>query len=152
LPDFKYGNDDYAKKYSGVHDYFEKTKEAIKEMYRQVGSDLIYDDNVVVRGMIIRHLVLPNGLAESERVFKFIAEELSTDVNISLMSQYYPTNKAYKEILLDRTLRASEYERALELMEKYGLHNGWIQEMESHENYRPNFISNRNNPFDNTLD
>jgi len=138
LPDFKYGNDQYARKYSFVDDYFEKTKAAIKEMFRQVGDELVYDGNVVVRGLIIRHLVLPNGLAESEKVFQFIAEELSPNVHISLMSQYYPTNKAHKEILLSRTIRESEYERTLELMDKYGLHNGWIQEMDSYEHYRPN--------------
>jgi len=149
LPDFKYGNDQYARKYSFVDDYFEKTKAAIKEMFRQVGDELVYDGNVVVRGLIIRHLVLPNGLAESEKVFQFIAEELSPNVHISLMSQYYPTNKAHKEILLSRTIRESEYERTLELMDKYGLHNGWIQEMDSYEHYRPKFWESRDNPFNN---
>ena len=149
LPDFKYGNDQYARKYSFVDDYFEKTKAAIKEMFRQVGDELVYDGNVVVRGLIIRHLVLPNGLAESEKVFQFIAEELSPNVHISLMSQYYPTNKAHKEILLSRTIRESEYERTLELMDKYGLHNGWIQEMDSYEHYRPKFWESRENPFNN---
>ncbi|MEG8947719.1 radical SAM protein [Rosettibacter firmus] len=147
LPDFKYGNDEYAKKYSLADNYFEITKAAIKEMFRQVGDELIYENNVVVRGLIIRHLVLPNGLAESEKVFKFIAEELSPKVHISLMSQYYPANKAYKEILLNRTIREIEYERTLELMDKYGLHNGWIQELDSFHNYRPHFLEDRENPF-----
>ncbi len=150
LPDFKYGNDEYAKKYSFADDYFEKTKAAIKEMYRQVGDELIYNGNIVVRGLIIRHLILPNGLAESERVFKFIAEDLSTKVHISLMSQYFPTNKSHKEILLNRTITTREYERVIELMDKYGLSNGWVQEMESNDYYRPNFILNRENPFGNT--
>jgi putative pyruvate formate lyase activating enzyme len=149
LPDFKYGNSKYAKKYSLVDNYFEKTKEALKEMYRQVGDQLIYDGDVAVRGMIIRHLILPNDLSETEKVFKFIAEELSPNVHISLMSQYYPANKTSKEILLDRTLRNPEYENAVNLLEKYGLHNGWIQEMDSSENYRPNFESDRSNPFNN---
>ena len=78
---------------------------------------------------------------------KFISEELSPNVHISLMSQYYPTNKAHQEILLDRRLRQSEYERSLELMEKYGLKNGWIQELESYNYYRPEFNRNRLNPF-----
>jgi putative pyruvate formate lyase activating enzyme len=149
LPDFKYGNNEYAKKYSLVDNYFEKTKEAIKEMYRQVGDELVYNGDVVVRGLIIRHLILPNDLSDSERVFKFIAEELSPKVHISLMSQYYPTNKAYKDILIDRALRNSEYDKALQLLEKYGLHNGWIQEMESQQNYRPHFNQDRINPFKN---
>ncbi len=147
LPDFKYGNSEYAKKYSLVDNYFEKTKEAIKEMFRQVGDELVYDGDVVVRGLIIRHLILPNDLSETEKVFKFIAEELSPKVHISLMSQYYPTNKAYKDILIDRALRTSEYDKALQLLDKYGLHNGWIQEMESAENYRPSFNKDRINPF-----
>ncbi|NMB81863.1 MAG: radical SAM protein [Ignavibacteria bacterium] len=147
LPDFKYGDDESAKKYSNAENYFEHSKTAIKEMFRQVGDELIYDGDVVVRGLIIRHLVLPNGIAESEKVFRFIAEELSPKVHISLMSQYYPTNKAYKEILLDRKLRVSEYEKAIELMDKYGLTNGWIQEIESNEYYRPNFNESRTDPF-----
>lgn len=147
LPDFKYGNSEYAKKYSLVDNYFEKTKEALKEMYRQVGDELIYEGDVVVRGMIIRHLILPNDLSETEKVFKFIAEELSPNIHISLMSQYYPTNKASKEILLDRTIRYSEYESALNLLDKYGLHKGWIQELESHAHYRPHFNDDRSEPF-----
>ena len=149
LPDFKYGNSDYAKKYSLVDNYFEKTKEAIKEMFRQVGDELVYEGDVVVRGLIIRHLILPNDLSETEAVFKFIADELSPEVHISLMSQYYPTNKSHKEVLIDRTIRNSEYERALELLDKYGLKNGWTQEMESAETYRPYFNENRINPFNN---
>ncbi len=104
---------------------------------------------MVVKGLIIRHLILPNDLSETENVFKFIAEELSPDVHISLMSQYYPANKAYKNILIDRPLRYSEYEKAVQLLDKYGLHNGWIQKMESAETYRPNFNKNRKNPFNN---
>ncbi|MGE5351981.1 MAG: radical SAM protein [Acidobacteriota bacterium] len=149
LPDIKYGSDENARKYSKVDKYFEKTKLAVKEMFRQVGSELIYDGDVVVRGLIIRHLVLPNGLSESEEVFKFIANELSPDVHVSLMSQYFPTNKAEKDILINRTIRVSEYEKVLEMMEKYNLKNGWIQEMESQENYRPEFMRDREDPFNN---
>jgi putative pyruvate formate lyase activating enzyme len=149
LPDFKYGNNEYAKKYSLVDNYFERTTEAIKEMFRQVGDELVYEDGIVVRGLIIRHLILPNDLSETEKVFKFIAEELSPDVHISLMSQYFPTNKSHKDILIDRSIRNSEYERALRLLDKYGLHNGWTQEMESAENYRPEFEKDRINPFNN---
>jgi putative pyruvate formate lyase activating enzyme len=147
LPDFKYGNSKYAKTYSLVENYFEKTKEAIKEMHRQVGDELVYDGDVVVRGLIIRHLILPNDLSETERVFEFIAEELSPKVHISLMSQYYPANKSNKDILINRPLSNSEYEKAIRLLEKYGLHNGWIQEMESAQTYRPNFNNDRKNPF-----
>jgi putative pyruvate formate lyase activating enzyme len=149
LPDFKYGTNQSAKTYSNAENYFDHTRKAIKEMFRQVGDELIFDGDVVVRGLIIRHLVLPNNLAESEKVFQFIAEELSTNVHISLMSQYFPTNKAHTNILIDRPLRVSEYEKAIELMEKYGLHNGWIQEIGSGENYKPYFNEDRVNPFKN---
>jgi len=149
LPDFKYGNSEYAKKYSLVDNYFGKTKEAVKEMFRQVGEELVYEDDVVVKGLIIRHLILPNDLSETENVFRFVAEELSPKVHISLMSQYYPTNKAYKNILIDRTLRIPEYEKAVQLLEKYNLHNGWIQEIESAGTYHPYFNEDRTNPFKN---
>jgi len=149
LPDFKYGNSEYAKKYSLVDNYLERTKEAIKEMFMQVGDELVYDGNVIVRGMIIRHLILPNDLSETEKVFKFIAEELSPDVHISLMSQYFPANKAYKDELINRPLRNNEYEKAMKLLDKYGLQNGWMQEMESADSFRPYFNKNRINPFSN---
>lgn len=147
LPDFKYGDNSIGKKLSDVNNYYNFAKEAIREMFRQVGDELVIRDNVLVRGLIIRHLVLPNKLAESELIFKFIAEELSPSIYVSFMSQYYPTNKAYSEILIDRPIRHSEYVHAVELMEKYGLRNGWIQELESHEYYRPNFSDDRKHPF-----
>ncbi len=149
LPDFKYGDNQSAKTYSKIENYSDESKKAIKEMFNQVGDELVYEEDVVVRGLIIRHLVLPNGLAETEKVFQFIAQELSPNVHISLMSQYYPSNKASNDILINRTLRESEYEKAVGLMEKYGLHNGWIQEVESSENYRPDFNYDRKNPFKN---
>jgi len=147
LPDLKYGNDEYAKRYSKAGNYFEKAKLAVKEMFRQVGDKLTYEGNVVVRGLIIRHLVLPNDLAESEEVLKFIAKELSKDINLSVMSQYYPIFKATDEILLNRTIRESEYDRVMRLLDKYGLEKVWTQEMESQETYRPDFEGNREKPF-----
>jgi putative pyruvate formate lyase activating enzyme len=152
LPDFKYGSDPEALQYSKAPDYFSTASRAIKEMFRQVGDRLLYLDNVIVRGLIIRHLILPNGLAESEEVFKFIAGELSRDVHISLMSQYFPSFKAHSEILLSRKISSSEYSKAVSLMEKYGLHNGWTQEMESSELYRPYFVDSRLDPFRNNRD
>lgn len=147
LPDFKYGDNENAKKYSNAENYLEHTKRALIEMFRQVGDELIFDGNIIVRGLIIRHLILPNGLADTEKIFRFIAEELSPKVHISLMSQYYPTSNAYRDILLDRKLRKSEYEKAIEWLDRYGLQNGWIQEMESNEYYRPYFKESRKNPF-----
>ncbi len=147
LPDLKYGSNKYAKLYSDADEYFDYSKAAVKEMFRQIGAGLTYDGEVVIRGLIIRHLVLPNDLAETEKVFEFIASELSPDVHISLMSQYFPAHKVRKEILLQRTVRYSEYEKVLSLLEKYDLKNGWIQEMDSFETYKPDFKNNRENPF-----
>ena len=149
LPDFKYGNNDYGRRYSKAPDYFDKVKLAIKEMYHQIGSELVYENEVVVRGLIVRHLVLPNGLAETEEVFKFISRELDPKIHISVMAQYYPTNRASKNILLNRKITETEYARVLELMEKYGLENGWVQDMESNDFYRPAFNEDRTDPFSN---
>jgi len=149
LPDLKYGNNEYGKSYSKADKYFSFAKSAITEMFSQVGDQLVYEDDVVVRGLIIRHLVLPNDISETEEVFKFIARELSPDIHISLMSQYYPVLKAQQNILINRKLRLREYDKAVELMDKYGLKNGWIQEMESTDHYRPEFNQNRANPFNN---
>jgi len=149
LPDFKWGENEMGRMYSKVKDYFDQTKHAIEEMYRQVGSKLIFENDVVVRGLIVRHLVMPNGLSESEKVFKFIGSELDPQIFISLMAQYYPTNKAHTDILIDRKITFTEYSRALELLDKYGLENGWVQEMEANENYRPYFEETRENPFKN---
>jgi len=152
LPDFKYGNNDYGRRYSKVPDYFDKCRLAIKEMYEQIGSELIYENGVVVRGLIIRHLVLPNGLAESEGVFKFISRELNPKIHISVMAQYYPTNRAEKNILLNRAVRHTEFARVTELLDKYGLENGWVQELESSDSYRPFFNNDRFDPFGNKKD
>lgn len=149
LPDFKYGDNENGRRYSKAPDYFDKAKLAIKEMYEQVGSDLTYENNVVVRGLIIRHLVLPNGLSESEEVFKFVRRELDPKIHISVMAQYFPTNRAEKNILLNRKITQTEYARILDLLDKYGLENGWIQELESSEFYRPFFKDDRFDPFGN---
>lgn len=149
LPDFKYGNNNNGRVYSKVSDYFDKAKLAVKEMYNQVGSELVYENGVVVRGLIVRHLILPNDLSETEEVFKFIAEELDRKIHISLITQYFRTNRSKKHILISRRIRYGEFMRAVELLDKYGLENGWIQEIESSEHYRPSFEISRNDPFNN---
>jgi putative pyruvate formate lyase activating enzyme len=147
LPDIKYGCNENGKTYSLAENYFDVTKEAVKEMLRQVGDKLLVENNLVKRGMIIRHLILPNRLSESENVFKFIAHELHNNISVSLMSQYYPANKAFNEVLLNRTITHSEYYRAIQMFEKYGLKNGWTQEIDSNNHYQPQFKNNRIDPF-----
>lgn len=151
LPDFKYGNNDNGRVYSKVNDYFDKARAAIKEMYNQVGSELVYKKGVAVRGLIIRHLILPNDLAETEKVFQFISDELDNKVHISLMSQYYPANRSNRHILINRTINRQEYLRAIDLLHKYNLENGWIQELESNSFYCPAFEKSRKDPFGNNV-
>lgn len=147
LPDIKYADDLTGLKYSQSRSYTEISRMAVQEMFRQVGILEIDENGLAKRGLIVRHLILPNDLAQSEETLKFLATEVSRYVNISLMAQYYPTNKAEKIPLLSRKIRESEYNRAVELLEKYRLENGWVQEFESAEVYRPNF--DREKPFDN---
>jgi putative pyruvate formate lyase activating enzyme len=147
LPDMKYGDDEAAYRYSGIRSYVEISRAAIKEMYRQTGSDLILaDDGLLLRGLIIRHLVLPNDLALTGEVFRWIAAELDSRLTISVMSQYYPAHKAQKTELLDRTLRPREYDKVLEIMHSVGLQNGWTQEYDSCDHYQPDF-ANTISPF-----
>jgi len=146
LPDFKYMDTDLAKRYSGVSDYPETAKMAIREMFRQKGSTLITDDEGhAVSGLIIRHLVLPGNPDNSVRVLNYIAEEISVKVYISLMSQYYPAFNASRFQELNTLVTAAEYNSVLAVMEKLGLNRGWSQELDSFATYRPDF--RRQNPF-----
>lgn len=139
LPDIKYGDENTAFKYSIVADYVFHSRAAILEMKRQVG-DLVVDDNgIAMKGLIIRHLVLPNALSDSDASFRFISEEIGRQTFISTMSQYFPTHKAIKHPLLSRSIRESEYEKVLEWLEKYGLDNGWVQDYSSRDYYCPDF-------------
>ncbi len=130
LPDMRYSDDAVSRKYSVAPHYPEINRAAIREMYRQVGNLELDEQGIAKRGLIVRHLILPGGLSGTEGVMKFLAEEISKDVYISLMSQYFPAYKAneYKE--LSRRITADEYEEAYQIMQKYGLENGWVQEFE----------------------
>lgn len=147
LPDFKYVTPSLALEYSGVPDYPDIALKALKEMYYQKGSVLrIGDGGTAENGMLIRHLVLPGHVAESISVLRLIADELSTGVHISLMSQYHPAFKARNHQDLNRPLYKDEYFEVVEMMEKLGFRNGWVQDMESFRNYIPDF--NRDHPFE----
>ena len=140
LPDFKYSDDSLGKQFSDVKDYVAVAKAAVKEMYRQMGSRVITDETeTAVRGLIIRHLVLPGYVENSIEVLRFIESELSPKTSISLMSQYHPMYKAFGHPNLERNLRIEEYNRVAEAMEEMGLTNGWIQEIESSKEYLPDF-------------
>lgn len=140
LPDYKYADKDTGRKYSDVKDYPDVALAALKEMYRQAGNSLPLDRyGYATKGMIIRHLVLPGHPDNSINVLKTIARELSNELHISLMSQYYPTHQVTRHEFLGRTLKEEEYRNVTDAMEELGFENGWVQEMSSHENYRPDF-------------
>ena len=114
-------------------------------MYEQVGSELIIENNILKRGLIIRHLILPNNIAGSYEILKFISG-LDKNISISLMSQYYPAYKAKNFDLISRNISESEYNRVLDWMDGLGLENGFVQDFDSKDYYIPDF-ENRNQPF-----
>lgn len=128
LPDMRYADNDAAIKYSSAPDYTRYNQESLKEMHRQVGVAKIDQEGIIKKGLIIRHLVLPDNIAGTDKIMQFISTQLSKDTYISLMSQYLPCYKAaqFKEILRRITLK--EYQDAKDTMYKWGLSNGWIQD------------------------
>jgi putative pyruvate formate lyase activating enzyme len=139
LPDIKYADDMWAKKFSKIQDYVFHSRNAIKEMQRQVGDLKIDVDGIAVSGLIVRHLILPN--------LSWLAREISPNVCVSLMSQYHPTHRANKYSLLARRISPTEYDEALEAMQEAGLEEGWAQNMVSHKHYLPDF-ERQKHPFD----
>lgn len=146
LPDFKYMDGELAQRYSGAGDYPETALRALREMHRQKGSNLMLDEDGVIRsGLIVRHLVLPGQLENTKQVLRAIAEELSSSVHVSLMAQYYPTDAVRDHLKLGRGITRAEYEEALEEFRRLGFHRGFVQDLGSGGNYRPDFT--KDNPF-----
>jgi putative pyruvate formate lyase activating enzyme len=140
LPDYKYADSDLGRKYSKAGDYPMVALEALKEMYRQTGPELPLDEfGYVQKGMIIRHLVLPGHPGNSIVVLRNIACELSNDLHISLMSQYYPTLQVMHHEFLGRTLESSEYDHVADVLDELGFENGWVQDLSSRDHYLPDF-------------
>lgn len=128
LPDAKYADAAVANRISGFQDYVHYNRLALQEIYRQVGSDLLVDEaGLAWRGMIVRHLVLPSGLAGSQEVLRWVAGNLSSQVHISLMDQYFPAHRALGDPVLDRKINEEEYEDVLDTCYAVGLENGWCQ-------------------------
>jgi putative pyruvate formate lyase activating enzyme len=125
MPDVKYSNDDYARRYSGVKDYWERVRPAVKEMHRQVGELKVNHWGIAERGLLIRHLVLPNDLAGSEAILRFIAAEISPDSYVNIMDQYHPAFKAHRLPELARRISLVEYHRVIQLARELGLHRGF---------------------------
>ncbi|HMG36563.1 MAG TPA: radical SAM protein [Blastocatellia bacterium] len=155
LPDLKYSEDEAGREYSKVTEYVRFSRAALKEMHRQVGDELEFDDQGLLRrGLIVRLLVLPNDIAGINESLRWIKEELSPRVTISLMAQYFPTNKVVLDRypLISRKIRWSEWLTALEQMEALGLDEGWMQDFESAaEYYRPDF-GDSHRPFKDIVD
>ena len=132
LPDFKYIDDNLAKRLSKVDNYFEITTNALKEMYRQVGKAEFDDNGIMKKGMIIRHLVLPNHILNSRKVLKWINDNMR-DSYVSVMAQYFPTYKAKEIEDINRKLTKEEYEKIENYLYSLNLENGYIQELGDHE-------------------
>jgi len=146
LPDLKYMDARLSHDYSDTPDYPKVATKAIKEMFRQKGADIRLDnEGLIESGLIIRHLVLPGHVENSKVVLRFIAEELSPDVYISLMSQYCPTPAVDDHPTLGRCLTQDEYEEVMQEFENLGFHRGFTQELSSPHHYRPDF--KREHPF-----
>jgi len=146
LSDLRYASDGPAKKFSHTPDYVARAHQAIKEMYRQVGDLTVDEFGVAQQGLIVRHLILPNGLAGSDESLTWLARELSSTVTVSIMSQYIPLHRAQRIPLLSRTISAAEYETVLQLLANLGMENGWIQEIGASEDYVPDF-ERKGHPF-----
>ena len=141
LPDMKYMDAALAEKYTAAPDYPETAKRAILEMVRQVGPYRMGEDGLLKSGVIIRHLVLPNALENTKAVLRWVAETFGPgEVLFSLMSQYTPMGRAGAYPEIDRRLTREEYDAAVDVMERYGIQDGFYQELSSaKEEYTPDF-------------
>ena len=156
LPDLKYAENEAGYLYSKVSGYKDHARRAIAEMYRQTGAELVFDeDGILQRGLIVRLLVLPNDVGGIRESLEWIRDELSPRVAISLMAQYYPTHQAANNnryVLLSRRISETEWLRAVNLLDEFGMEEGWMQEFDgSAFYYRPNF-ENAETPFEDIRD
>jgi putative pyruvate formate lyase activating enzyme len=127
MPDMRYSSGNNAGCYSSASDYPETNRAAIKEMHRQVGDLVLDGEGIAIRGLLIRHLVLPENISGSNEIFKFIAAEISPETFVSLMSQYFPAHKALSMDKINRRILRREYREALDAFEAAGLGNGFAQ-------------------------
>ena len=141
LPDLKYYYPKLGEKYSNVKNYFEITTKAIKEMIKQVGAPQFDENGLLKKGVIIRHLVLPNYIDNSKKVLKWIKENVDKKAIVSIMAQYFPTYKAKEDVKLNRKLTKEEYQEISNYIYDIDLENGYIQELGEHEEeYVPKWV------------
>ncbi len=133
LPDLKYSDNTLGQKYSKIDNYFEIATNAIKEMIRQVGDIKINKKGIIEKGVIIRHLVLPNNIENSKNVIKWIKENIPKEVYVSIMAQYFPTYKAKEIQEINRKLTQKEWEEIENYIEEINIENGYIQDLGEHE-------------------
>jgi putative pyruvate formate lyase activating enzyme len=145
LPDIKYLDNGLGKRFSAVDDYADIIPEVLREMLDQVGHLEMDDEGVAVRGLLVRHLVLPGYLGNSRRCLQSLAG-LSPDTFVSIMSQYSPQYKACDYAEINRTLTEDEYDQVIDLALELGLENAFVQELASQDHYLPDFA--RQSPFD----
>jgi putative pyruvate formate lyase activating enzyme len=145
LPDIKYSNDQYAYEYSSAKDYVAYNRIALKEMHRQVGILQTNHEGIAEHGLLIRHLVLPANGADSLASLDFIRQEVSKDTYMSLMAQYHPRYKATTHSILNRQITETEYQTVTDYAESLGLDNCYIQELQSSNDFLPDF--NKDKPF-----
>lgn len=147
LPDIKYLDNELGKKFSAVDDYADIIPGVLLEMLDQAGNLQMNDDGIAVRGLLVRHLVLPGHMENSRRCLDFLAG-LSPDIHVSIMSQYSPQYKAYAYPEIDRTLTDDEYDEIICYALELGLENAFIQKLESQSHYLPDF--DQEQPFKST--
>ena len=133
LPDLKYYSNEMAIKYSKAPNYFEASSKAILEMIRQVGSPKFDENGMIQKGVMIRHLVLPNHLQNTKNILKWIKENVPEDIYINVMAQYFPTYKAKEDELINRKLTKREYRQIEEYFYSLDFKNGYMQELGEHE-------------------
>lgn len=121
MPDMKYSDGKVGERLSDIKRYPEANRAAVREMHRQVGDLQIDESGVATRGLLVRHLVLPHGLAGTEGVVKFLAEEIAPNTYLNVMAQYHPCYRAFDYLELSRPITSEEYSAAIELARRYGL-------------------------------
>ena len=150
LADLRYADNRWGREFSQVLDYVERARGAIKEMYRQVGDLVVDDEAIAHRGLIVRHLILPNRLAGSRESLAWLVSDISPTVTVSIMSQYFPAHQTWRTPLLDKKITSAEYSEVIELLNELGIENGWLQEMDASGKYLPDFTRD-GHPFDSVV-
>jgi putative pyruvate formate lyase activating enzyme len=133
LPDLKYYSDEIAIKYSKAPNYFKVSTEAIKEMYKQVGEPIFDENGIIKKGVIIRHLILPNHIQNTEHILKWIKDTFDNKIYVSVMAQYFPTYKTKNDDKLNRKISTREYKKVENYMYLLGIENGYMQDLGKHE-------------------